>query len=321
MEFLDVYQRYKPELAQVEAILANAVQSKNAAVTKSSLHLLEAGGKRIRPLFALVCGQYGGQNRDKVYTLAAAMELVHMASLVHDDVIDDASMRRGHPTVRAEYGDRPAMYVGDYLFAKAIQLLCTVSYTEVHTRLSNAIVKMVEGEIDQIEDFYNVGQTFRRYFRRIQRKTALLHEMSCALGALVGGADRAAVRAMGRFGRFTGMAFQIIDDVLDFVGDERIVGKRVGGDLRQGNLTLPVLYTVKRTEFGAEVESLIHNQMTEEAVERVLATVRQTGAIAYAREVAERYMKKAVQAISGIQHAQVYDELMVIGEFINQRAF
>jgi heptaprenyl diphosphate synthase len=321
MEFLDVYQRYKPELAQVEAILANAVQSKNAAVTKSSLHLLEAGGKRIRPLFALVCGQYGGQNRDKVYTLAAAMELVHMASLVHDDVIDDASVRRGHPTVRAEFGDRPAMYVGDYLFAKAIQLLCTVSSAEVHTRLSTAIVKMVEGEIDQIEDFYNTGQTFVRYFRRIQRKTALLHEMSCGLGALVGGADRAAVRAMGRFGRFTGMAFQIIDDVLDFVGDERLVGKRVGGDLRQGNLTLPVLYTMKCTKFGAQVQSLISNQMTEEAVDRVLATVRETNAIAYARQVAERYMKKAVQAISGIQHAEVYDELMVIGEFVNQRAF
>ena len=219
MEFLDVYQRYKPELAQVEAILANAVQSKNAAVTKSSLHLLEAGGKRIRPLFALVCGQYGGQNRDKVYTLAAAMELVHMASLVHDDVIDDASMRRGHPTVRAEYGDRPAMYVGDYLFAKAIQLLCTVSYTEVHTRLSNAIVKMVEGEIDQIEDFYNVGQTFRRYFRKFSGRRHCCTKCVRARGA-GWGADRAAVRAMGRFGRFTGMAFQIIDDVLDFVGTE-----------------------------------------------------------------------------------------------------
>ncbi|GMA52530.1 hypothetical protein GCM10025857_38870 [Alicyclobacillus contaminans] len=189
-------------------------------------------------------------NREQVYIFAAAMEMVHMASLVHDDVIDDAEIRRGNPTVRSAYGDAAAMYVGDYLFAKAIEMLGRVPFDQVHTKMSTAIVKMVEGEIDQIEDFFNVNQALRRYFRRIQRKTALLHELSCGLGALIGGASPVAVRMMARFGRFTGMAFQVIDDILDFVGDERVVGKRVGETCARGTSRCPSCTRCVNPEWG-----------------------------------------------------------------------
>jgi heptaprenyl diphosphate synthase len=321
MEFVDVYRRYKPELQQIEAMLSDAVQSRNQALTNSSKQLLEAGGKRIRPLFALMCGTLGDGNRTKIYSLAAAMELVHMATLVHDDVIDDANVRRGRPTVRVQYGNRPAMYAGDFLFARAIQMLSTISIPEVHIRLAGAIAKMCEGEIDQIQDFYNTRQSFRRYFRRVQRKTALLIEMSCLLGALVGGAEEHLVRSVGRFGRFTGMAFQIIDDILDVVGDESVVGKRVGGDLRQGNLTLPVLYALHCTPVSEEIRSLIREDMSDASVERCLFLVRSTGGVEYARGVAERYMEKAIEALQPLHSTPVYDELRVVGEFINQRMY
>jgi heptaprenyl diphosphate synthase len=321
MEFVDVYRRYKPELQQIETMLSDAVQSRNQALTNSSKQLLEAGGKRIRPLFALMCGTLGDGNRTKIYSLAAAMELVHMATLVHDDVIDDANVRRGRPTVRVQYGNRPAMYAGDFLFARAIQMLSTISIPEVHIRLAGAIAKMCEGEIDQIQDFYNTRQSFRRYFRRVQRKTALLIEMSCLLGALVGGAEERLVRSVGRFGRFTGMAFQIIDDILDVVGDESVVGKRVGGDLRQGNLTLPVLYALHCTPVGEEIRSLIREDMSDASVERCLYLVRSTGGVEYARSVAERYMDKALDALQPLHSTPVYDELRVVGEFINQRMY
>jgi heptaprenyl diphosphate synthase len=321
MEFVDVYRRYQPELQQIETMLSEAVESKNQALTNSSKQLLEAGGKRIRPLFALMCGTLGDGDRTKIYSLAAAMELVHMATLVHDDVIDDANVRRGRPTVRVQYGNRSAMYAGDFLFARAIQMLSTISIPEVHIRLATAIAKMCEGEIDQIQDFYDTSQPFRRYFRRVQRKTALLIEMSCLLGALVGGAEDRLVRSVGRFGRFVGMAFQIIDDVLDYVGDERVVGKRVGGDLRQGNLTMPVLYALHCTPVGAEVRSLIRSDMSEASVERCLFLVRSTDAIEYSRSIAERYMEKAMDALQPIRSTRVYDELQVVGRFINQRMY
>ena len=321
MDFLDVYQRYKSDLKEVEHILAQTVDSKDVTLTQSSVHLLEAGGKRIRPLFALMCGRFGSGDKQRVYSLAAAMELLHMATLVHDDVIDDALLRRGRPTVKSQYGNLPAMYAGDFLFAKAILLLNEAATDTVHPRASRSIVKMCEGELDQIADFFNAGQSFRDYFRRIQRKTALLIELSCSLGATVTGASREVTRALGRFGRYTGMAFQIIDDILDFTGDEKLVGKRVGSDLRQGNLTYPTLYTLTCTDYGQVQTARIRPDMSDDDIDLVLAAVQKSHGIEMARETARRYMEKGLGAISGLEAHPAHAELVCAAEFINHRLY
>ncbi|QSO53445.1 polyprenyl synthetase family protein [Alicyclobacillus curvatus] len=322
MDFRQVYDEYRTDLQEIDRLLRRSMESDNDLLASSSLQLLEAGGKRIRPLFALLCSELGRRgDRARVHTLAASIELVHMASLVHDDVIDDASVRRGHPTVRAQYGNRPAMYTGDFLFARAISLLSSLADTDLHIEMSNAIVRMTEGEIDQIRDFFDLEQPLKNYLRRIERKTALLISVSCSLGAAVGGASPDVVARVRRFGYFTGMAFQVIDDVLDFSGTESVVGKPVGNDLWQGNITYPVLYTVQCTAQGPELRSLISPTMTREELVQAVALVRDSGGIHQAEQLAERYLAKALAVLSELEPSDTRMALQVVARFVNQRLF
>ncbi|MCL6442687.1 MAG: polyprenyl synthetase family protein [Alicyclobacillus sp.] len=320
MDFREVYKRYEADLEQVERLLRSAVTSSQHQLTTSAVQLLEAGGKRIRPLFAVLCSKLGqAPNPAHVHALAAALELIHMATLVHDDVIDDSEMRRGKPTVRAQQGDLAAMYTGDFLFARAIQLLAKTDSSMVHRQVSTAMVRMCEGEIEQIRDFFNWRQSIRTYLRRVERKTALLISVSCALGAAVSQASQSVVRRVHRFGYYTGMAFQITDDLLDYEGDERIVGKPVGGDLRQGNLTLPALQAATVGTYGRELRNLIRVGMSQEEVTRAVELVKESGALATARQIADRYLHKALACLDGLTPPDVRDELMVIAQFVNQR--
>ncbi|MCL6598417.1 MAG: polyprenyl synthetase family protein [Alicyclobacillus macrosporangiidus] len=323
MEFQEVYRRYRPELQQVEAILLDQLRVGEDALTESSGQLIRAGGKRIRPLFALICSRFGdpASDRTRVLRVAAALEMVHMATLVHDDVVDDASLRRGQPTVRVRFGNRPAMYTGDFLFAKSIQLLTTVERPDVHRDMARAMVRICQGEIDQIRDLHNWRQTLRDYLRRIERKTALLISVSCQLGAKVAGAPADVVRTLRRFGYYTGMAFQMIDDVLDYVGDERVVGKRVGGDLMQGNLTLPALYAAQQAGHGKELAQLLSHPPSAAEVAKAVDIVKESGAIAYVQRLADRYREKAIAVLAGLEDRVEREELAVVAAFVNGRAY
>ncbi len=321
MDFQSIYIQYGPQLLQVENKLHKSVAVKDERLTASAIQLVEAGGKRIRPLFALICGRLGNANPHDVESIACALELVHMATLVHDDVIDDAVLRRGKPTVRSEYGNLAAMYTGDFLFARAIGILSGIHNPYIHNEISKAMVRMCEGEIEQIRDFYNWNQTFRTYLRRIERKTALLISVSCSLGAMAGNADFPVVHALRRFGYFTGMAFQIIDDVLDFAGTQDVVGKPVGNDLRQGNLTLPTLLAAKDGVYAAEMRQLVTEQMDESSAMRAIEIVQKSGALKEARRIAFSYLNKARLQLESLPVGQIRDELIIVAEFVNQRMF
>lgn len=321
MDVRDIYSAYAADLNNVEELLHQATKSDNALLMQSATQLLEAGGKRIRPLLALIGSRLGEKERTRVYPLAAAIELVHMATLVHDDVIDDAALRRGKPTVRAQFGNLPAMFTGDFLFARAIDLLSSIPLPQVHTEMSSAMVRMCEGEIEQIRDFYNVHQSLRNYLRRVERKTALLISVSCALGAVVVDAPQRVVRALRKFGYYTGMAYQITDDILDYVGEEGIVGKPVGGDLRQGNLSLPALYAASSGPFAKELQTLIRTDMDSSDVERAIDLVRESDALEYAKNLAALYMNKALGMIEQITSGPIRTELTIMSEFVNQRMF
>ncbi|GGJ10211.1 heptaprenyl diphosphate synthase component 2 [Alicyclobacillus cellulosilyticus] len=320
MDVREVYARYEPEMRQVDRILREAVASAHPRLTHAAAHLLEAGGKRVRPLLALISSRAGQGPTERVYAAAAALELVHMATLVHDDVIDDADLRRGRPTVRNQYGDRAAMYTGDFLFARAIQLLSRVADVEVHREMSDVMVRICEGEIEQIEDFFNWQQSVRDYLRRVERKTALLIAASCAVGAMVSGAAPEAVRRLRRFGYYTGMAFQVIDDILDIVGDEQELGKPVGGDLRQGNLTLPALVAAQ-TGAREALRSLVKADVAAEEAEAALQLVRTSPGVSVARRVAERYMAKAMRELDAVALPFVRRDLAAVARFLNQRRF
>lgn len=320
MKFATVYRRYKPQLNRVEQLMYQSIQSSDVRLTDAATQLLQAGGKRMRPLFALICGRMGDANRSsEVESVAAALEIIHMASLVHDDVIDNASLRRGRPTVRSRFGNQAAMYTGDYLFARAIHLLSRVNDPRIHHEMSAAIVRMTEGEIEQIRDFYNWKQSLRIYLRRVERKTALLISTSCSLSAIAANADDTVVSALRRFGYYTGMAFQIIDDVLDFTSSSDVVGKPVGGDLRQGNLTLPTLWATTNGATALRLQELVQPGMDNQAAEEAIYLVKSSGGLETSRELASRFLQKALAQLERIQPESLRSELVTAAQYVNQR--
>jgi heptaprenyl diphosphate synthase len=323
MKLQDIYHALQSDIGVIEEELSRSVQSEHRSLNESSLHLLEAGGKRMRPVFVLLAGQFGKYDIHRLKWVAVPLELIHMATLVHDDVIDDAATRRGRPTVKAKWDNRVAMYTGDYIFARSLTIAAQLREPEVHRVLSRAIVEMCRGEIEQIRDFYNGDQSLLRYFRRIKRKTALLMAISCQLGALVSGADAWVVRKLRLYGYFVGMAFQITDDVLDFTGDEQQLGKPAGSDLRQGNVTLPVIYTLRE---GSEThQTMIRRYLSTEGTavpaDEVIGIIRQSEGIAYAQQIARRYLDKAMAVLEELPDGEAKESFRLIAEFIGGRTY
>lgn len=319
MKLMDIYFSLKSDIDVVERRLHDEVHSPQRNLKKASTHLLKAGGKRIRPIFVLVAGKFGNYDVDRLAKVATSLELIHMASLVHDDVIDDATLRRGTPTVKSEWGNRMAMYTGDFIFARALVLLSELPNVQVHQLLSKSIVSMCEGEIEQIRDFYNVDQNLRTYLRRIKRKTALLLSISTTLGALVADCKRETVRALERYGYYAGMAFQIIDDILDLTATSKKLGKPVGNDLRQGNLTLPVLYALENSPDRERLRTNIHRHMTDAEAEDSIRIVKSSGGLEYARRMADGYMAKCLRALEELPQIEATRQLTAIAHFINER--
>lgn len=309
----------------VENRLHHQLQSIEPILEETSLHLLQAGGKRLRPVFVLLSGSFGVYDRDLLASAAVAIELIHMATLVHDDVIDNADMRRGRPTVKANYGNRLAMYTGDFIFAQALFVLSELPDKNLHKQLSSAIERMTIGEIEQIRDLYNFDQQMRKYLVRIRRKTALLIEMSCMLGGVVSEAGARHVSALRRFGYYAGMAFQITDDILDFTATAQQLGKPVGSDLRQGNMTAPTLFTLCEKEVGDELRELLARVnagdafKNRDALERAVELVKSGSGVARSQALANRYLEKAHAALNTLPETRERGILLAMSGFISSR--
>jgi heptaprenyl diphosphate synthase len=321
MKLKDIYYDLRSDLDILEKQLNKEVQSNEKLLQKSSQHLLKAGGKRIRPVFVLLAAKFGIYDLSELSKVAVALELIHMASLVHDDVIDNSSKRRGHPTVKAEWGNRVAMYTGDFIFARALQIITAIQDIRMHRILADAIVKMSEGEIEQVRDFYRFDQNLRTYLRRIKRKTALLLSVSCSLGAICAKCDEQKIRALRDYGYNLGMAFQITDDILDMTSTEKKLGKPVGSDLRQGNITLPVLYARQVPHVWTKLQALVHPNMSNEQVEQAIQMIRQAGAIDQAQKLADRYLDRALLALDALPDTTYREKLKQIALFIGGREY
>ncbi|WP_127530752.1 polyprenyl synthetase family protein [Paenibacillus kobensis] len=324
MKLLDLYAKMKHDLNEIEAELERAVTSDHALMTETSVHLLKAGGKRIRPVFTLLSGKFGSYSLDELKAVAVPLELIHMASLVHDDVIDDAKTRRGQLTVKAKWDNRIAMYTGDYIHGKALTVATRLSNPRIHQILSKAMVEMCLGEMEQIRDFFNTGQTVRNYLLRIRRKTALLIAISCQLGALAAKASEEYAAALYRFGYNVGMTFQIRDDLLDLCGTEKQIGKPPGSDIRQGNITLPVLLALQEPHLRGpllrEIE-MIHRTNGEGDTSEALRLIRGSRGIKQAEALANRYIQKALAALEGLPDISAKKSLKDIALFVNKRSY
>ncbi|WP_108023171.1 polyprenyl synthetase family protein [Melghirimyces profundicolus] len=323
MKLADIYKNLRSDLREIERELESSIQAEHPDLNRSAIHLLEAGGKRMRPVFVLLAGKFGHYEVSRLKQVAVPLELIHMATLVHDDVIDDAATRRGRATVKAKWDNRVAMYAGDYLLARSLDIVSRVGDPRAHRVLSRAIFQMCKGEIEQIRDFYNPDQSLIRYFHRIRRKTALLMAISCELGALVSGAESPTVRRLRLYGYFVGMAFQITDDVLDLTGDEKTLGKPAGSDLRQGNLTLPVIYVLKRGP-KAEREQILaylRSRGTDGSLPVILEGIRRSEGIDCAHRLARRYLDKALSMLEDLPEGEPKESLRLIAEFVARRSY
>lgn len=324
MRLLDIYSRLKHDISYIEQELDASVRSDHVFLNETSLHLLKAGGKRIRPVFVLLAGQFGEYNLERLKNVAVALELIHMATLVHDDVIDDAYTRRGQLTVKSKWDNRIAMYTGDYIFAKALSVVTDLPNPLIHQILSRAIVQMCIGEMEQIRFFFNTDQSVRDYLLRIRRKTALLIAISCQLGAIASEASVQVVKGMYAFGYNVGMAFQIRDDILDICGTEKQIGKPPGSDIKQGNITLPFIYELRFPATSHVILSeimKIHSNPNETNTAILLKLIRNSEGLQKSEQLAGSYIDKAIQAISNFPDIKARKNLIDIAHFVGNRSY
>ncbi|MFE8702237.1 heptaprenyl diphosphate synthase component II [Cytobacillus sp. FJAT-54145] len=320
MKLKMTYSFLNSDIGIIEKTLEDTIEAQSPLLREASLHLLQAGGKRIRPVFVLLAGKFGNYNIDVIKDVAVALELIHMASLVHDDVIDDAELRRGKPTIKAKWDNRIAMYTGDYIFARSLELMTNIQNVEAHKILSNTIVEVCVGEIEQIKDKYRFDQNLRDYLRRIKRKTALLIASSCQLGAVAANVSEEIHKKLFLFGYYVGMSFQITDDILDFTGTEKTLGKPAGGDLLQGNITLPVLYAMEQEHIKAEIVK-VHENMSRQEINHIIELIKASGAIEKSIEISDKYLEKALSVLQELPDNRAKKTFKDIAQYIGKRKF
>lgn len=319
---LDLFAGIGEDLVQVERAIEAALDTNDPLVGEVSTHLLKAGGKRIRPALVLLASRFPGYKLETALPAAVAVELIHMATLVHDDVVDKASTRRGMPTVNARWSNQVSVLTGDYLFAKAFSLLAQTGNNRLVQIMADVVHLMSRGELHQSASYFQVDQSEADYLERIRAKTADFIAESCRLGALAGGGTEAEVEACYQYGLNVGLSFQIVDDLLDFMGSAGQVGKPVGGDLRTGILTMPVLHALQHSPHREELATLIASQEISEAdIETVKVWLEASGSFAYSRERADYYLQQALTQLNLLERLSTRDSLATVAEFVINRQF
>jgi len=299
MELLKQYPDIQKEMNIVQQLLYDSVRSKQPMVEEAAKELILSGGKRLRPLLVILTAMQGKYDSKVITPLAAAVELIHSATLIHDDIIDDSKLRRGKETIQSKWGKDIAVFTGDYLLCKAFLIVPQDEEGRNLRGLIKAMKRVCEGEIDQYYSRYTWDTTILRYLKRIASKTAILFGVSCYLGALQAKCDIKVLHAVTKYGLSLGMAFQITDDILDFKSDSVLAGKPVNSDFIQGIYTLPVIYTLQRTSYRKRLESLLKkNKFDEQDIKEVLYIINESGGVEYARKMAERYLERARRSIS-----------------------
>lgn len=313
----------KQDLAVLEDEMLAAVESPVALITEIGTHLVKSGGKRIRPalyFLAVCCGSF---RQERAMPLAVAIEMIHMASLVHDDVIDSADTRRGTPTANAKWGNQLSILSGDYLFAKAFSLVAGNHYDErVTTRLADLVCGLSSGEIIQNKEIYKASRDVEEYYERIAKKTADFLEICCELGGIVGEVDAPVIDALRVYGASIGMAFQITDDLLDLTADAATIGKPAGNDILQGIVTLPVIRALNTSPDSAELERIVTNRsMTAAELARALDIVKASDGLEFAQAKVDEYLAKARAVLPASLPADVREAYIMAADFIGGRKF
>ena len=299
------------DMHRVDEVIRARLSSDVALIEQISHYIIGAGGKRIRPRLVLLFSQALGFRGTEQYELAATVEFIHTATLLHDDVVDESSLRRGRKTANALFGNAASVLVGDFLYSRAFQMMVSVNRMRVLDVLADATNVIAEGEVLQLLNMHNPDVAVEQYLRVIRFKTAKLFEASARLGAVLAEAEPAIESACAEYGRALGTAFQLVDDLLDYEGHTEALGKNVGDDLREGKPTLPLLIAMERSEPADR--QLIRHAIEHGEVERlndIVHIVRSTGAIDATREAARAEADRARDCLSNLPASKALEALL-----------
>jgi octaprenyl-diphosphate synthase len=287
------------EVAAINQALEANLQTHVPLIAEVGRHILLSGGKRIRPLLFILASRMCGCQGNHLCDFSAIFEYLHAATLLHDDVIDAASVRRAAPTANTVWGNQAVILVGDFLLAKALSLAVTTNKLRILQVLSNATTLMAEGEILQLLHAGNLGISEAEYFEVITRKTAILMSAACQIGAILGGAPPAQEEALAQMGLNLGITFQVVDDILDYTGDERELGKQVCADLREGRVTLPLIHALSRAAPpDRDRLAVIAQDPTPELAPELRSLLDKYGSMEHARDIARLYTRKAQESLA-----------------------
>lgn len=309
------------DMQAVETQLMRRVESQSALITAAGQHIISSGGKRLRAMMALVAAQLGSYTLAGTLHAATAVELIHAASLVHDDLIDDADRRRGRVTVHTKWDQGVALMVGDYLFALAAGEMALAPDARVIQIFSQAVMTISASELHPVMVTTPTETALEQYYAKIGGKTAALFEAATAAGMVCGGGTHEQIKAIAQYGYDIGLAFQIVDDILDFVGDEATLGKPAGNDLREGTITLPLIYAVSSGRSNGLATLLEGDELTAEQVAHAIEQVEQLGGIERSISEARRITERGLAALDVFLPSPAKDVLTDIAEYVLDRHF
>lgn len=322
MQIESIYSLVETDLKKTEQLVSDSLKSPIKLISDLSHHIIRSGGKRIRPLLVLLSANAFHYQGDFHIRLAAIVELIHTATLLHDDVIDASTLRRGQNTANAVWGNQASVLVGDYLYSHAFQLMVNMNNMRIMETLAQSTNMIVQGEILQLQNCHNADTTETAYLEVIRCKTGKLFQTSSEFGAIIADADKASCEAIGEFGIQLGMAFQLIDDALDYQANVEKIGKHVGDDLAEGKITLPLIYALRTCDAKAaklirhSIETGDRSHLTD-----ILQIIETTKAMTYTFELSKQAILKAIHALDKIPPSVFRDALKGLAEFVVQRDY
>lgn len=320
-KFWSNYPIIDKEIEEVKKQISKNAKCKDKIIEKSILELLNSGGKMLRPAFTVIASKFGEYNEERVIALASVIEMFHMATLVHDDVIDDAELRRGRETVQSKYGKNYAVYIGDYLFCLCFKTLATTSSIERGVDVDTKVMSRIcLGEVEQLNSRFNKDVSIKDYLKRISGKTAELFSLSLYIGAAESSCDKKTCRLFWEIGHNIGMAFQIIDDILDYIGTDEEIGKKSGNDIKDGIYTLPLLLAMKNNKEAFE-EVLKGDSYSDEEIGNIINLVKENGGIEASVKLAEKYSEKAFKDINKLPDNEYKNILLEVTEKLLKRTY
>jgi geranylgeranyl pyrophosphate synthase len=314
-----IFASVQDRIDHVEALIRKQSRADHPELKAALNHLLASGGKRVRPAVTLLAGKLFGAEEPELITLAAAIELLHTATLVHDDLIDGSLLRRGNPTINAQWSPAATVLTGDFVFARAAKLAAETKSVQVMNLFATTLTTIVNGEIKQL---FNNQDHFSReeYFSRIYSKTASMFELATGAAAILSNADSEVVDKALRFGYEVGIAFQIVDDILDFTGQQTTVGKPVASDLRQGLVTLPALYYLDAHPDDPNLIKILSGGMYQgQHIDDLVTSIRRSGAIDQAKDEASEFVERAIDILKTFPDSSERQALEDLSRYIVNR--